>query len=137
MDDVARPDALAEVSEKLLDVGGHPHAPRGGELHLDWNEARSVLDEEIDFCPRRGAPEVNPRLVAPMLQGTGDLRQDGGLEQGAAERPFRGVAGMSVIEAGAYEVCSGPWAANGATGCWTTRSTAGGPTRHAAGVYRC
>ena len=68
MDDVARPDALAEVSAKLLDASGHPHARRGGELHLDWNEARSVLDEEIDFCPRRGAPEMDPRLVAPMLQ---------------------------------------------------------------------
>ena len=92
MDDVAGLGALAEVSTKLLDAGGHPHTRRGGELHLDWNEARSVLDEEIDFCPRRGAPEMNPRLVAPMPQGTGDLRQDGGLEQGAAERPFRRVA---------------------------------------------
>src|SRR5437867_4165719 len=63
-------------------VGGNGEA----RLHLDGQQPIAEINEEVNFVPRRVAPEEKRRLPAGVLESLDDLAGDERLEDGPTQR---------------------------------------------------
>ena len=84
MDDVSRSCNAFQVALEHPDGVGHARTRRRGRLHLDGDETRAGVNDEIDFQPREGSPEVDLRIDPAVGQRPDDFGQYRRFEQSAA-----------------------------------------------------
>ncbi len=78
MDDITLVGLLSNVFPECNDSAGHGGDRGCRELDFDWDELDSQVDDEIDFDPRRRAPEVDFRGFPAISECLYDLTRNKG-----------------------------------------------------------